>query len=111
VYRPHIDGAWPPSWAPVDGQSGDYKYDSSDGTVLSKYTFLIYLNQDFQGGGTTFYNPACDEGVLDRRAVTPQTGGALVFPHGATGHAALHEGSEVVKGTKYVIRTEVLFPL
>ena len=32
---------------------------------------------------------------------------ALVTP----GEAALHEGSEVVKGVKYVIRTEVLFPL
>jgi len=111
VYRPHIDGAWPPSWAPEADQPGDYKYDSSDGKVLSKFTFLIYLNQDFEGGGTTFYNPALEDGTLDRRAITPQTGCALVFPHGATGHAALHEGSEVTTGTKYVVRTEVLFPL
>ena len=111
VYRPHIDGAWPPSWAPLDGQGGEYQYDSSGGTILSRFTFLIYLNHDFEGGCTTFYCPSKDEGVLDRRAVMPHTGCALVFPHGATGHAALHEGSEVLVGTKYVIRTEVLFPI
>jgi hypothetical protein len=121
IYRPHIDGAWPPSWAPstmtqeeeqeaLEGHQ-KYIYDSSYGKVLSKSTFLIYLNQDFQGGGTTFYAPSWTEGKLDRRAVIPKTGAALVFPHGATGDAALHEGSEVLNGTKYVIRTEVLYPV
>ena len=40
----------------------------------------------------------------------PSMGSVLVFPHGGSGEAALHEGSEVVSGVKYVIRTEVLFP-
>ena len=48
---------------------------------------------------------------MDRRSVQPCMGSALVFPHGGVGEAALHEGSEVTKGLKYVIRTEVLFPL
>jgi len=76
--------------------------------VLSKQTFLIYLNDDFIGGGTTFYAPSSVNGVLDCRALRPVTGSALVFPHGASS-AALHEGSGVARGTKYVIRTEVLY--
>jgi len=91
--------------------SGRYIYDTSKGTVLSRYTFLIYLNEDFAGGGTSFYSPsAVTDGLLERRAVRPRTGAALVFPHGAT-DAALHEGSEVLSGVKYVIRTEVLFDI
>jgi hypothetical protein len=141
VYRPHIDGAWPPSGertgvgtGPTNsisissGSSGgcdssggsvnaqdtdNYIYDCSNGRLLSKFTFLIYLNEEpaFHGGGTTFYAPSATEtGVLERRAVTPRTGNALIFPHGATS-AALHEGSEVISGLKYVIRTEILFPV
>eukprot|EP00605_Chrysophyceae_sp_TOSAG23-4_P001006 GSChrysophyteH1.ASY1.ANO1.1107.1 assembled CDS len=112
VYRPHIDGAWPPSGAPSDSNhKGKYVYDTSDGKILSKYTFLIYLNQGFEGGCTTFYAPSDQEGVLDRRAVVPMAGSALIFPHGASGNAALHEGSAVTAGIKYVIRTEVLYPI
>ena len=76
--------------------------------MLSKLTFLIYLNDDFGGGGTSFYAPSTVDGVLDCRAVRPVAGSALVFPHGATS-AALHEGSGVTHGTKYVIRSEVLY--
>jgi hypothetical protein len=128
VYRPHIDGAWPPSGETSEkreqagaaarimrgkGQgaqdAGQYIYDISHGKVLSKYTFLLYLNEDFTGGGTSFYSPCeLEEGLLERRAVRPRAGSALVFPHGAT-NAALHEGSEVETGLKYVIRTEILF--
>ena len=115
VYRPHIDGAWPPSGETmgddVAGAEDGYIYDASGGAVLSKFTFLIYLNQDFTGGGTTFYAASArKEGVLERRSVKPRTGSALVFPHGANS-AALHEGSEVSEGAKYVIRTEILFPI
>lgn len=36
-------------------------------------------------------------------------GAALVFPHGDASGALLHEGSAVLSGAKYVIRTEVLY--
>jgi len=105
TYRPHIDGAWPGSGLSSDG---DYVYDSY-GDRLSRFTFLIYLNEDFTGGETKFYAPNGEKvGVLDRRGVTPMCGSALVFPHGDTKGALLHEGSGVESGTKYVVRTEVL---
>jgi len=122
LYRPHIDGAWPPSGLSHDDITNNdvsyndqnselgYVYDSSKGMLLSRYTYLIYLNDSFEGGGTSFYSPSRDDGVLHMRAVRPMEGCALVFPHGKMS-AALHEGSGVTKGVKYVIRTEVLFPI
>ncbi|KAL3823620.1 hypothetical protein ACHAXA_005601 [Cyclostephanos tholiformis] len=145
-YRPHIDGAWPPSG--FDGE-GNYRYDICDvtnknglqfvsrlagadekredfpkqlsvtfkkechGTTsnrrreLSRLTFLIYLNDDFDGGHTTFLIPDAEkEGVLNAFPVNPVRGGILVFPHGSCA-APLHEGSPVLKRCKYVVRTEV----
>ncbi|CED83925.1 Prolyl 4-hydroxylase, alpha subunit [Phaffia rhodozyma] len=117
VYRPHIDGSWPSSAelpASEDGLSpAKYVYDS-DPTLYSRYTFLIYLNDSFSNGCTTFFVPDPDrDGVLDARPVRPLAGSALVFPHGATLGSLLHEGSPVfpneLEHAKYVIRTEVLY--
>ena len=148
-YRPHIDGAWPPSGFDC---KGNYRYDvcdednknglqfvqkeeeASQGNEgsqkpqsevniqecqpksdesknarrqLSRLTFLIYLNDDFDAGYTTFLLPAKEkEGILNAFPVNPVRGGVLVFPHG-TGAAPLHEGSPVLKRCKYVVRTEV----
>eukprot|EP00955_Chlamydomonas_euryale_P003022 32029-Chlamydomonas_euryale.AAC.1 len=57
VYRPHIDGAWPGSGL-VDGKVVFDFY----GDRWSRLTFLIYLNDGFDGGSTTFYTPSDDEG-------------------------------------------------
>ncbi len=62
----------------------------------SYLTVLIYLNDDFQGGETTF----------QERSIAPVTGKCVVFPH----HLE-HEGSEVHKGVKYVLRTDVMYRL
>jgi hypothetical protein len=135
-YRPHIDGAWPSSGFDINGdyrydvndvsnkngvqfvqQEGTSKEivdtnindqdQSSTRHQLSRLTFLIYLNDDFDGGHTTFFMPAKDkEGVLNAFPVRPCRGCVLVFPHG-TCAAPLHEGSPVLKGCKYVVRTEV----
>lgn len=62
----------------------------------SLVTFMVYLNEGFEGGETAF---------LDlERVVTPRTGTALFFQH-----HLLHEGREVDTGTKYVLRTDVMF--
>ena len=67
VYRPHVDGAWPSSG--VDGD-GKYVYDAFEDGRASRLTFLIYLNDDFQGGCTTFFTPsALEPGVLDARGL------------------------------------------
>lgn len=62
--------------------------------VTSKFTFLIYLNDGFVGGDTDF---------RDFR-IPPQMGSALLFIHDTW-----HEGAAVVQGTKYVLRSDVLY--
>ena len=112
-YRAHIDGAWPPSGIqPATATSPEkYIYDASppDKKQSSLFTFLIYLNDDFEGGETTFFVPAAREGVLNAYAVRPVMGAVAIFPHGDSRGALLHEGTGVRKGAKYVIRTEVEF--
>ncbi|KAL7416706.1 hypothetical protein BDY24DRAFT_433048 [Mrakia frigida] len=117
VYRPHVDGAWPSSSEIAASEDGtvpaQYVYDS-DPKVYSRFTFLLYLNDSFGSGQTTFFIPDPNrDGVIDARPVRPIQGAALIFPHGATEGSLLHEGSPVhpspIEGAKYVIRTEVLY--
>ena len=60
-------------------------------------SFLIYLNDDFQGGETEFRKIT---------TVVPKKGMALVFMHNLR-----HEGKEVLSGTKYVLRTDIMYRL
>ncbi|GAX78214.1 hypothetical protein CEUSTIGMA_g5656.t1 [Chlamydomonas eustigma] len=106
VYRPHVDGAWPGSGL----RDGKVVFDAF-GDRWSRLTFLIYLNDGFDGGATTFYTPGQTEGVLEARGVSPSTGNVLVFPHGESAGSLVHEGSAVTQGVKYVIRTDVLYLL
>lgn len=111
AYRKHLDGAWPASGMRngADGKR-EYLYDAHGGNTRSRYTFIVYLNDDFEGGATTFFVPKeGSEGTLESRPVRPRTGFATVFPHGETGVPLLHEGSPVVKGTKYLLRTDVVY--
>lgn len=62
----------------------------------SYYTFMIYLNEGYEGGETAF----------DEVIVKGETGMALVFLH-----SLAHEGTEVLKGEKYVLRTDVMYRL
>ena len=71
-------------------------------TERSQLTFMVYLNGDFDGGETNFYD--ADEQL--RMTVRPERGMALVFRH-----AQLHEGAPVVSGRKYVLRTDVMYAL
>lgn len=103
----YIDGAWPPSG--IDTATDKYQYDASprDARQSSLFTFLIYLNDDFRGGETTFFIPSVKEGVINAYPVKPIMGSVAVFPHGEAQGALLHEGTGVVEGAKYVIRTDV----
>ncbi len=62
----------------------------------SYYTFMIYLNDNFDGGETTFA----------KLTIQPKQGTALIFYHDLE-----HEGSSVTNGTKYVLRTDIMFKL
>ena len=63
-------------------------------TEKSLLTFLIYLNEGFEGGTTAF----------DDFEVKPQTGAALCFAH-----ELKHTGTPVHEGRKYVLRTDVMY--
>jgi len=102
VYQPHIDGSWPASKI---NEEGNYECDES-GATKSFLTFLIYLNDDFEGGETRFYLPTPNG--LVARGVVPKQGAVLIFPQGNTA-SLIHEGSAITTGTKYVIRTDVLY--
>jgi len=70
---------------------------SRNETEFSQYSFLIYLNDDFEGGETVFR--------LGPR-IQPKKGSALLFLHGLR-----HEGATLTKGTKYVLRTDIMYKL
>jgi hypothetical protein len=72
-------------------------------------TFMVYLNDDFDGGPTNFYDEsqplfakADPEKVI--LSYQPERGSCLVFNHDIT-----HDGGELRDGKKYIIRTEVLY--
>ncbi|MFT5819073.1 MAG: hypothetical protein ACI8ZM_000295 [Crocinitomix sp.] len=60
----------------------------------SKLTFMVYLNEKFIGGETEFEN----------FSIIPKPGTALIFKH----HVK-HKGCIIESGTKYVIRTDIMF--
>lgn len=62
--------------------------------MASALTFMIYLNDGFEGGDTEF--------GWDKFA--PVRGMALVFPH-----RLRHRGAPVLAGRKYVLRTDVMY--
>ncbi|MDP4217032.1 MAG: 2OG-Fe(II) oxygenase [Bacteroidota bacterium] len=62
----------------------------------SYYTFMIYLNDNYEGGETKF----------DTQTVKPKQGTALIFFHDLE-----HEGGLVRTGIKYVLRTDIMFRL
>lgn len=106
IYRPHVDGAWPPSGIT---EKGEYVYDAEAGRQYSRFTFLVYLNDEFEGGETTFFVARREGEGLEARAVRPRMGAVLVFPHGDAEGSLVHEGSPVVSGCKYIIRTDVVY--
>lgn len=93
-FPPHIDAT-----TRVDGK-------------ISLLTVLLYLNsgggQDFQGGETCYLNHAASLGqtVKDRTVVIPQVGTIVIFEHDL-----YHAGNPLEWGTKYVLRTDLLFDI
>ncbi len=83
----------------TQGQRHGLHWDTTivlDGGVESKLTFMVYLNDNFEGGQTLF--PEL-QGVA-----IPKTGRALFFQH-----KILHESERVERGTKYALRSEIMF--
>lgn len=104
-FRGHCDGAYRP---PVGQQ---------DGTVLSTmYTIHVYLNDskkgadpdrpaaELEGGATSFLSELDDVAKLD---IDPKAGRVLIFQH----TFLFHCGAEVTAGTKYTLRTDIMYKL
>jgi hypothetical protein len=62
--------------------------------LRSKYTLVIYLSDDIEGGDTVFPN--------NEMRVCPTRGRAVLFDH-----VIRHEGAKVLQGMKYIVRTDV----
>lgn len=73
----------------------DQSYIRND-VEASYYTLLIYLNDNYDGGETSFHN------II----IKPKKGTALIFKHDLE-----HTGTEVTSGIKYVLRTDIMFRL
>ena len=84
-FTPHFDGPWVP------------REDES-----SVFTVLIYLNTEYTGGETKFI--AEEDTTHVYHQVAPSVGMGLVF-----NHDCFHEGTPVLSGVKYLLRTEVMF--
>ena len=84
-------------------QAGQRFAPHSDGAFVrsdderSWYTFMVYLNDGFEGGETVFF-------VEPEVIIRPRAGTGLLFQH-----PIIHEGSEVKAGVKYVLRTDLMY--
>lgn len=100
---PRVEGCRP---AGLPAQLRFYKYEPGerfkmhkDGPwvengLTSKLTALVYLNEGYTGGQTVFRDVS----------IEPETGMLLLFEH-----PTWHEGAALVQGTKYVLRSDVLY--
>ena len=83
-------------------QAGQRFAPHSDGAFIrndrerSWYTYMVYLNEEFEGGSQSFVEPEV--------IIRPRAGTALLFQH-----PIIHEGSEVRAGVKYVVRTDLMY--
>lgn len=74
----------------------DHWYRPSDDEI-TLHTVLVYFNDDFEGGETAFQEQ------LDA-VVVPKPGRVALFQH-----KLRHEGRPVLRGTKYAMRSDVIY--
>ncbi len=74
--------------------------------MISRLSFLIYLNVEYTGGETKFrdYTHTLDGILTNEIVVVPQTGMGLFFVH-----ERKHEGAPLLGGRKYLLRRDVLY--
>jgi hypothetical protein len=87
-------------------------YETPDKMERSYYTLHLYLNDEkstdveplLEGGATRFETLSYNQGeqYLD---VNPKAGRVLIFQH----RDLMHSGADVVRGTKYTLRTDIMF--
>ena len=72
--------------------------------LRSRFTFMIYLNEDFEGGGTSFDSRSFASDAFERFTIRPKTGMALIFHH-----PVMHRGDAVTRGRKYALRSDIMY--
>ena len=76
----------------------DFPIHTDDASLLSmtrKFAYIMYLNDDFEGGSTIFRS-----GISEVTRVQPKAGSLLVFP---IHPIYMHEGERIERGSKYVL--------
>lgn len=103
-FRAHCDGEYRP------------EVEEEGGVVLcTKFTVHLYLNDsrkeavegselELEGGATSFLSEKDDVSKVD---VDPKAGRVLIFQH----KQLCHCGAEVTAGTKYTLRTDIVYKL
>ncbi|CAF1283648.1 unnamed protein product [Rotaria magnacalcarata] len=80
----------------------DGQYRRQDGSGEESFlTVQLYLNDDFQGGETTFIDT---DNTQNQVSFSIKTGMVLIFEH-----RIVHEGTSVKAGRKYTVRTDVMY--
>jgi len=105
-FSPHTDGAWPGSKV-IDRQLVTNAFSDR----WSQLTFLLFLSDAYEGGRTQFYLPSNNHDQTTVVNVRTPVGGVLCFPHGMHPLHCLHSSEAIVSGSKYIIRSDVLFEL
>ncbi|XP_075265245.1 uncharacterized protein LOC142357515 [Convolutriloba macropyga] len=98
--------AYVPNQSFLNHWDGCFRYpqDHPGAGALSLVTVLLYLNDvsSEKGGATAFTNPSTSQ----RCPLQPRAGSVLLFTQDLC-----HEGSTLLEGFKYVLRTEVMYKL
>lgn len=104
-FREHCDG----SYVTPDGKEMSFvtvhlylNGDAKDGAVENAQREGLPVDQRPLQGGSTRFHSMNSQRYLD---VFPQIGSCLVFQH----RGLLHSGDDVVQGTKYTVRTDVMY--
>jgi predicted 2-oxoglutarate/Fe(II)-dependent dioxygenase YbiX len=71
-----------------------------EGETLSKMTVQVYLNDEFEGGGTQFYDSYGNPSYVH----IPKQGDILLFSQRLE-----HSGEMVLSGVKYSMRCEIMY--
>jgi len=74
--------------------------------MTSLLTVLIYLNDDFSGGETCYLDHHISRNIDSCTKIVPSTGKVVIFEHDL-----YHSSIPLECGTKYVLRTDVLFDI
>ncbi|KXT02265.1 hypothetical protein AC578_5065 [Pseudocercospora eumusae] len=87
-------------------QHSDGFYVTPDESEVSFLTVHLYLrgSSDLRGGATRFFGED-EPGHINTYDVDPSPGACLVFQH----HDLVHSGEDVLQGTKYTMRTDVMY--